>query len=103
MTQGRPHTTITTDARVRGMRRVRSRTWCARERSWTGRANLSRSTDSCLPEFVTAGTRRTRVSEMREVARIADRPVRGASRGPLAVIFERRRARGPRHQSDRGG
>ena len=37
-------------------------------RSWTGRSALSRTTDSALPQLVTAGTRKTRVSELRDVA-----------------------------------
>jgi hypothetical protein len=37
----------------------------ARVRSWTGRSAMSCATDSALPHLVTAGTRRTRVSEMR--------------------------------------
>jgi hypothetical protein len=37
-------------------------------RSWTGRSALSFATDSALPLLVTAGTFRTRVSEMRGAA-----------------------------------
>jgi hypothetical protein len=37
-------------------------------RSWIGRSALSYATDSALPLLVTAGTFRTRVSEMRGVA-----------------------------------
>ena len=40
-----------------------------RVRSWTGRSALSRSTDSLVPSFVTAGARKTRVSEMRPLTR----------------------------------
>ena len=36
-----------------------------RVRSWKGRAAMSLQTDSAVPTFVLAGTRRTRVSEMR--------------------------------------
>ena len=43
----------------------------SRVRSWTGRAAMSCSTDSSVPRFVTAGTRRTRVSEMRPHTRAA--------------------------------
>ncbi|HMN08535.1 MAG TPA: hypothetical protein PKC83_07075 [Gemmatimonadaceae bacterium] len=42
-----------------------------RVRSWTGRAANARTTDSCIPTFVAAGTRRTRVSEMRLIPRVA--------------------------------
>ena len=42
-----------------------------RVRSWKGRAAMSLQTDSAVPTFVTAGTRRTRVSEMRLQARVA--------------------------------
>ena len=37
-------------------------------RSWTGRSALSRATDSELPQLVTVGTRKTRVSELRDLA-----------------------------------
>ncbi len=40
-----------------------------RVRSWTGRSAMSRSTDSPVPSFVTAGARKTRVSEMRHLPR----------------------------------
>lgn len=34
-------------------------------RAWTGRSALTSATTTALPHFATAGTRRTRVSEMR--------------------------------------
>jgi hypothetical protein len=40
-----------------------------RVRSWTGRSAMSRSTDSPVPSFVTAGAPKTRVSEMRSLPR----------------------------------
>ena len=46
----------------------------ARVRSWTGRAAMSVATDSGLPHLVTAGTHRTRVSEMRLAAARTGRP-----------------------------
>ena len=52
----------------RDVARGTSRTCGARVSSWTGRALASRATDSGLPAFVTAGTHRTRVSEMRDGA-----------------------------------
>jgi hypothetical protein len=45
-------------------RRPRALT-CARTRTWTGRAALSRATSTGVPHLVTSGTHRTRVSEMR--------------------------------------
>ena len=54
--------------RRRAVSRVGSRAGSIRARSWTGRARASRATDSGLPPFVTAGTHRTRVSEMRDGA-----------------------------------
>ena len=50
---------------VRGSRGERARRRRTRVRSWTGRAATSCSTSSTVPSFVTAGTHRTRVSEMR--------------------------------------
>ena len=94
-------TSIATHPRTRGTSRRGRRVSCARVRSWTGRANLSRSTDSRLPGFVTAGTRRTRVSEMRALPRIARALVVDAPRGPLPAILEHRHTRRarPRHGS----
>ena len=40
-----------------------------RARSWTGRAVVSRSTDSSVPRFSTIAIHRTRVSEMRLLSR----------------------------------
>jgi hypothetical protein len=55
-------------------------------RSWTGRAATSRATDSGLPHLVTAGTHRTRVSEMRTAAAAGRRhSVTGVPGGPAAV------------------
>lgn len=54
--------------------------------SWTGRAATSRATDSGVPHFVSAGTRRTRVSEMRiAAARDGFRSANGARTTPPAV------------------
>ena len=61
-------------------------------RSWTGRSALSCATDSALPMLVTAGTRRTRVSEMRSPAAgasVAHRTVARPS-SPAAVPATRR-------------
>lgn len=88
--------------RVRALGRGRA---AVRVRGWTGRAATSRATASELPPFVTAGTHRTRVSEMRDVA-----PRRG---GPsLAEVLAapaahpslaERSALGPnRHREPRG-
>jgi hypothetical protein len=54
------------------------------DRSWTGRARTSRATDSGLPHVVIAGTRRTRVSEMRGAAAAGPRRP-GAPDGPVAT------------------
>lgn len=54
--------------------------------SWTGRAATSRATDSGVPHFVSAGTRRTRVSEMRiAAARDGIRSANGARTASPAV------------------
>ena len=95
-------TILAQHASPRGTRRRRPRVSCARVRSWTGRANMSRSTDSRLPEFVTAGTRRTRVSEMRALPRIADALVNDAPRAPLPAIPQRRHARRARRSHGSG-
>ena len=52
-------------ASEQGELRMEHRPATACARSWTGRSALSCATDSALPHLVTAGTRRTRVSEMR--------------------------------------
>jgi hypothetical protein len=98
---------LTTTIAPRPITRARhggsARVACARTRSWTGRANMSRCTDSTVPVFVTAGTRRTRVSEMRDALRITGLRVQRETRGPAAATFERRRARGSRSGYDRSG
>ena len=76
--------------------------------AWTGRAATSRATDSGLPHLITAGTHRTRVSEMRLAAAAGGRrSVTGASAHPAAVapaIAERRdlARRLPEHRGSRG-
>ena len=63
-----------------------------RVRSWTGRSAMSFCTDSHVSTFVTAGTFRTRVSEMR-----LSRPTRSASHTAFAgseLIAFQRRSRG---------
>jgi hypothetical protein len=72
----------------------------ARCASWTGRAATSRSTDSSLPTFVTAGTRRTRVSEMRVLVRAGRAPSAATPTGPAPTIRtpERTRDGGPHAQ-----
>jgi len=65
---------VTIDGRdhdIGTLRDVRARTPRTRVRSWKGRAAMSAMTDSAVPTFITAGTRRTRVSEMRLPARVA--------------------------------
>jgi hypothetical protein len=59
-----------------------------RVRSWKGRCAMSLLTDSAIPTFVTAGTRRTRVSEMRSLARARRRAF--AMVGPAPTHSERR-------------
>lgn len=60
-------------------------------RSWTGRSAMSRATDSLVPAFQTAGTRRTRVSEMRDAVRIGRTPAVEASTGPARLAMSPRR------------
>ena len=63
-----------------------------RVRSWTGRAAMSRSTDSHVSTLVIAGTRRTRVSEMRLPGRTgSDRPRASLAR-PVPGSLARRSA-----------
>ena len=61
---------VTTSARrpndFRGPRDEDTRPSRTRVRSWTGRSAMSRSTDSPVPSFVTAGARKTRVSACAE-------------------------------------
>jgi len=60
--------------------------------SWTGRSAMSLATDSALSRLVTAGTRKSRVSEMRDAAaRAAARPRRGVSGDAGAATAQRRR------------
>jgi hypothetical protein len=80
----------------------------ARARSWTGRAAMSVATDSGLPHLVTAGTHRTRVSEMRGTAAVSGRPslqaLQEAPTGPAAhatATAQRRHPGLPRHRHDR--
>ena len=76
--------------------------------AWTGRAVTSRATDSGLPHLITAGTHRTRVSEMRAAAAPdGRRSVTGASARPAAIppaIAERRdlARRLPEHRGSGG-
>jgi hypothetical protein len=76
-------------------------------RSWTGRAANSCATDSGLPLLVTAGTHRTRVSEMRRAAARRRRPVMHlvqTTPTPLtaALAHPARRRRGPSPTRDPG-
>ena len=63
-----------------------------RARSWTGRSALSRSTDSLVPSFVTAGARKTRVSEMRLLARDRRLRLNDRSTASATAPSERRTA-----------
>jgi len=63
-----------------------------RVRAWTGRAAMSLSTDSHVPTLVTAGTRRTRVSEMRLAERTSDDRLGAAPPRPLPPSPARRSA-----------
>ena len=67
-------------------------------RSWTGRAAMSGATDSGLPLLVTAGTHRTRVSEMRRAAarrrRTATHLVAAPTTPIAAPVYPARRRRG---------
>jgi hypothetical protein len=58
----------------REARRETARVVATRVRSWTGRAATSRATASGVPHVVTSGTRRTRVSEMRDAGAAAPPP-----------------------------
>jgi hypothetical protein len=60
-----------------------------RVRSWTGRSALSSTTETVIPRFVTAGTRKTRVSEMRDEQACRRLPDEGAA-GTMTVIARSR-------------
>jgi hypothetical protein len=72
-----------------------------RVRSWTGRAAMSLSTDSHVSTLVTAGTRRTRVSEMRLPGRTGS--ARSAHARPVPPSLARRCAWAPPRPDGRSG
>jgi hypothetical protein len=61
-------------------------------RAWTGRAAMSLGTDSAISTFVLAGTRKSRVSEMRLLARAGAAPSMERT-GPVSTAFARRSRR----------
>jgi hypothetical protein len=69
-----------------------------RVRAWTGRAAMSLLTDSAVPTFVLAGTRKSRVSEMRSPARAGHAPRTAEQGSPATTQSERRRGRAPQHR-----
>lgn len=66
-----------------------------RVRAWTGRATISLVTDSALPTFVLAGTRKSRVSEMRSLVRTDAAPSLTVPFGSATSAFERMSGRAP--------
>jgi hypothetical protein len=71
------------DTNVRRVESAARRVSVERAETWTGRAATSAATDSHLPLIVSAGTHKTRVSEMRDVTPRAARPsTNGASGRP---------------------
>jgi hypothetical protein len=77
----------------RAPRDAKARPSRTRVRSWTGRSAMSRSTDSPVPSFVTAGARKTRVSEMRPLPRARRLRLNGES-ADSATATPKRRNRG---------
>lgn len=58
---------------------------------------MSLLTDSAVPTFVLAGTRKSRVSEMRSMLRTGQAPF-VVPAGSDTLAFERRRRRGHQHR-----
>lgn len=69
-----------------------------RVRAWKGRAAMSLLTDSAVPTFVLAGTRKSRVSEMRLDARAGHTFARADRAGSVTTAIERRSRRGRQHR-----
>lgn len=78
--------------RSRRSARALARAPRTRVRAWTGRAAMSLGTDSAISTFVLAGTRKSRVSEMRLLARAGAAPSM-ARTGPVSTAFARRSRR----------
>jgi hypothetical protein len=55
------------------------------KQGWTGRSAMSRATDSAVPAIRTAGTGRTRVSEMRDAPRSGRAPRSGDATAPAGL------------------
>lgn len=72
------------------VRRMIVRAPRTRVRSWKGRAAMSLLTDSAVPTFVLAGTRKSRVSEMRSLSRAGRVPSKTDAAGSVITAFERR-------------
>lgn len=84
------HTSVVRSVSVRAPR--------ARVRAWTGRAAMSLQTDSAVPTLVLAGTRKSRVSEMRLPARTGAAPSPTARPGSVTTAYLRRSRRAPQHR-----
>ena len=82
---------------VRDPRRAMIRAPRQRVRSWTGRAAMSSMTDTLVPRFVTAGTHRTRVSEMRLPAGTDSRSMFERMSVPGSATQQGRRDAGVHH------
>ena len=79
--------------RSRRSARALARAPRTRVRAWTGRAAMSLGTDSAISTFVLAGTRKSRVSEMRLLARAGAAPSSMERTGPVCTAFARRSRR----------
>lgn len=64
-----------------------------RVRGWTGRAAMSLQTDSAVPTFELAGTRKSRVSEMPLLPRAGTVPSTTARAGSVTTAYPRRSRR----------
>jgi hypothetical protein len=91
-------TTADLSSVVRDTSRAPSHGGRTRARSWTGRAVVSCSTDSIVPRFSASATYKTRVSEMRLLARPNHSFDAKGSLVPVSVIVECRYA--GRHHAD---
>ena len=65
-------------------------------RAWTGRSAILAATSTPRPQIATTETGKTRVSDLRVVARPADAPHRGAGAGRVYVAFAHGSAGDPR-------
>jgi hypothetical protein len=88
---------------IRGAKDASTRAPRTRVRSWTGRSAMSFCTDSHVPTFVTAGTFRTRVSEMRLSGRTRLARLSAGAAGSEPIPSQRRSRGGSPRPFGRSG